>query len=368
MAPPDSFTTSTIRSVHIGSAIVDSYCCMHDDVRKIFVVRVIDLEHDSFTESITKSGFFCVDDTMWFVSETPLDSVIPIESAFVCLGIELPSKIFKDDFPDQPALDAVTVGESPMIRSTPSMLTSWRFRDTLPLRRDDLPLEADYHVDVERAAKSMGKYLKRPPTGDVPLPAVLPVFSQTRNPVPAPAPRKKTKDAREFREQILSNGAQAEFFIWNHIKAAYGDSADLSWWLTSTKRQFFPTDLTPLDDAAGADFRIPNDTKCLFASRQGGPVQIEVKGTGRLVNDPDSVSFEISRNELKVAGEAKEKGEEYVVAVVSGLAGFGRPQLETVIRDLSQLELVPTRFLATIKVAVTATTGPTPSLTKSSWY
>jgi hypothetical protein len=68
-----------------------------------------------------------------------------------------------------------------------------------------------------------------------------------------------------------------------------------------------------------------------------------------------------------MAQECSQRGEEYVVAVVSGLAGTNRPKLETVIRDLSQLDLTPTRFIATIPKSQ-PNTPPGPPHTKSSWY
>ena len=81
------------------------------------------------------------------------------------------------------------------------------------------------------------------------------------------------------------------------------------------------------------------------------------------------MTFEISRNELKTAEVVVANGEEYVVAVVSGLAGIGRPKLEAVIRDLTKVELVPTRFLASLRVdgEVRREEGK-PALTKSNWY
>ena len=204
-------------------------------------------------------------------------------------------------------------------------------------------------------------------------------LSLTPEPVTTSAPvqpirvdlsRKRPRDAREFREQIIANGAQAEFYIWSLIKAKYGDAADLSWWLTSTKRTFFPSDHSPIDDSIGSDFFIPKDDQCLFASKRGGPVHVEVKGTGRFCGFNEDVSFEISRNELQMAQEAVKRGEEYVVAVVSGLAGINRPKLESVVRDLTQLELTPTRFIATIPKSVTVPKKDTtaPPHTKSPWY
>jgi hypothetical protein len=186
--------------------------------------------------------------------------------------------------------------------------------------------------------------------------------------------RKRVRDAREFREKILSTGAQAEFYVWNHIKAVYGDEADLSWWVSSAKRQFFPHDLSPIDDGLGSDFIIPSDTRGLFGSRRGATVHIEVKGSGGRMDDGE-INFEVSRNELARAKEMNQLGSEneFIVVVISCLNA--RPKLEAVIRDLETLVLTPTRFLATIpRRQVVDTTGieqndtGVPPLTKSSWF
>lgn len=366
--------TEEPKDLYVGLAkvaaedVIDTYQCMSDDIRRVVVCRSVTIEFaDANTPSMTQtdSGFIAVNETLIFLSKTPLANESSIEAAFVCMTRELPSKLFKDSFPS--VIDPIAVAGD--VWSRPSMLTNWQQGDTLPIRGD--AQITDFHTDVSQAASRISKYMRvsKPLTSTVtPSDAVKP---HTTQPIRVDLTRKRPRDAREFREQILSTGAQGEFFVWSHIKARYGDAADLSWWLTSTKRQFFPTDLTPIDDSIGSDFFIPKDDYCLFATKGGGPVHIEVKGTGRFGGFQENTSFEISRNELKMAEDATKRGEEYVVAVVSGLAGINRPRLETIVRDFSTLELIPTRFIATVRqgpVNPPITPSNQPSLTKSSWY
>jgi diacylglycerol kinase family enzyme len=107
-------------------------------------------------------------------------------------------------------------------------------------------------------------------------------------------------------------------------------------------------------------------------------VLLEVKGSGRTLFGRESVSFEITRNELRVAEEAAEKGQEFVVVVVGGVAGMGRPQIDAIIRNVIELELVPTRFIASVPGGTGLASGyetqgsnqhtVRPALTSSSWY
>jgi hypothetical protein len=345
---------------------------MHDDIRKVFLMKSITIEHrNGKRQTATESGFFAFDQQVWFIADTPLlgNSVLPIESAFVCMSMDRPGKLFKDAFPD-----LITNEWTPnsCTISTPSMLFSWHFKDTVPLSNDeDLPIEADYHVDVKAAAASINKYMKRPIQQTIDNCKVEPVPPKAvvsiQHIVTSNGGKKRPRDAREFREKILSTGAQAEFYVWNHIKAVYGDEADLSWWVSSTKRQFFPNDMTHIDDGLGSDFIIPSDTRGLFGSQKGNTIHIEVKGTGGRL---DEVSFEVSRNELARAKEMNkpETGNEFLVVVISCLNA--RPKLEAVVRDLDSLELIPTRFLATVPRTLVSQNPDTegPHLTKSSWY
>lgn len=356
----DVFNLSEIKNVSFGS-IIDSYSIMHDEIRKVFVTNEIIIEYKNGVEKISgQNGFLACRDTIFFVSSNSISDssfVSYFESCFVSIGSELPSRIFKDAFPDQ--CESISVDT---IVSTPSMLAKWTVQDILTLRPQESQVASDYHVDVSNAKTSINKYMRRTLPEGVAFPALATS--------PAVHTGKRPRDAREFREQILSNGAQAEFFVWSQIKSQYGSLADLSWWLTSAKRQFFPSDLTPIDDALGADFYIPRDFHQLFASKKGAPVYIEVKGTGRTKNVGEEVTFEISRNELKKAQEVIENPnqDEFVVAVVSGLAGMGRPKLECIVRDFTQLNLVPTRFIATVKPNNKTSDQESPSLTKSTWY
>ena len=346
-----------------SSSVIETYQCMSDTIRRVVVCGTVLLEYTNGDENAEQqhTGFIAVDDTLIFLSSEPLRNESSLEAAFVCMSMDLPSKLFKDTI--SRALDPISVTSNSEIWSTPSMLFKWKPGDTLGIRGDE-KAATDFHTDVSKAASRISKYMRvvKPLSAE---PVKEP--HQAQQPIKVDLSRKRPRDAREFREQILSNGAQAEFFVWSQIKARYGDAADLSWWLTSTKRQFFPTDLTPIDDSIGSDFFIPKDDYCLFAKMRGGPVHVEVKGTGRFCGFNESVSFEISRNELKMAEEAIQRGEEYVVAVVSGLAGINRPRLETIVRDFSTLELVPTRFIATVP-PTPAQVVPGPSLTKSAWY
>jgi hypothetical protein len=372
--PPvkDAFDLGDLVSIVPDSPLIDSYQCMSDTIRKVYVTRSLVIHYtDGSIRRQTREGFFATIDTLIFLSEKPLgdNELSPVESAFVCMALEMPSKLFRDSFPITPG--PIAIAKETLIMSTPSMLFSWFRNDTLSIRGDEIP--SDCHADVAKAALRINKYMRV----TKPLESVSAEASESSLPGPAPVQpikvdisRKRPRDAREFREQILANGAQAEFYVWSLIKARYGDAADLSWWVTSAKRTFFPSDVTPIDDSIGSDFFIPKDDQCLFASKRGGPVHIEVKGTGRFCGANDGISFEISRNELQSAQQAQDRGQEYVVAVISGLAGINRPKLETVIRDLSQLELVPTRYLATVpRIHPVATaTSPNPPHTKSSWY
>ena len=370
--PVDKFELNEIASI-TAKSVLDSYQCMSDVIRKVFVCKAIEIAYSNGSVRVQDStGFFAFNDTLIFLSQSPLTSDTPIESAFVCMSADRPSRIFKDAFPC--CIDSISSellqASTTLVYSTPSMLFNWTFSDTLPLRFDDaVPMTTDYHTDVSVAAQRINKYMKVPP-GKEPVQAIpSSVVTYPVVPISVNLAKKRPRDAREFREQILSNGAQGEFFVWSHIKARYGDAADLSWWMTSAKRQFFPQDFTPIDDSIGSDFFIPKDDHCLFASKRGGPVHIEVKGTGRTAMQGDKVTFEISRNELKTFHEVTEKGQEYVVAVVSGLAGMGRPKLETIVRDLDSLELVPTRFIATVVNKKEAgEEKSTPPLTQSNWY
>jgi hypothetical protein len=368
----DVFDLKTIKSV-TPCDVIDTYQCMTDVIRKVIVCKRIRIEYtDGFERTQSNSGFLAYNDTLLFISQESLKSETPIESAFICMSSDLPSRLFMDAFPVHvdPIMTDLLTNPSSHIYSTPSMLFQWKWEDNLPLRREDEELKADYHADVSQAAKRISKYM-RVPEGRQPVAHVEPM-SPTNNvvrPIHVNLNTKRPRDAREFREQILSNGAQGEFFVWSHIKAKYGDLADLSWWLTSTKRQFFPADYSPIDDSIGSDFFIPRDDNCLFSTKAGGPVHIEVKGTGMVIQPGQPVTFEISRNELKMAQEAKDKGEEYVVAVVSGLAGMGRPKLECIVRDFASLDLVPTRFIATVpQTPPENTKSDNPPLTRSSWY
>jgi len=377
----DKFDPELITRIVPGQ-VIDSYCCMHDDIRKVFLVKSVRIFYkDGKNRLCGRSGFFSFGQSLWFLSDSPLPgtSVLPIESAFVCMSFETPSKLFKDAFPETPEeWMTCTVASSSTIHSTPSMLFSWNFKDTVPLIHDeDLPLEADYHVDVKAAAASINKYMRRPLVHEKPreqVELIEPVSPSTEQfvvatplPVMTGPQRKRTRDAREFREKILSTGAQAEFFVWNHIKAVYGESADLSWWVSSAKRQFFPHDMTPIDDGLGSDFIIPSDSRGLFGSRKGSTVHVEVKGTGGRIENGE-LSFEVSRNELQRARETNQPDgpDEYVVVVISSLNS--RPKLEAVIRDLDSLEMTPTRFLASIPRSAGTGQYSQPVHTKSSWY
>jgi hypothetical protein len=363
--PPDSVLSVSAKDV------LGTFRCMSESIRSVVICRSLTLNlRDRDPISQSENGFFAVDNLLYFLSVGDIEEghLTCIESSFVCMSLELPSRLFKDSQP-QAGVDSYTIGDSSIIWSTPSMLSTWRKDDTLPIRGDDRPV--DCHADVSSAASRISKYMRiAKPLSATPTPTSS--EEEPVEPIRVNLSRKRPRDAREFREQIIANGAQGEFYVWSLIKAKYGDAADLSWWLTSTKRTFFPSDYSPIDDSIGSDFFIPKDTLCLFATKRGGPVHIEVKGTGRFGGFHDELTFEISRNELQMSKIAAEKGEEYVVAVVSGLAGINRPKLETVIRDLSELDLVPTRFVATVPKARTVgsqrsgTTGP--SLTKSTWY
>ena len=352
----------------IPGTVVDSYRCMSDEIRRVYVVSDLTIVFkDGTTRTQANDGFLFLKDLLLFISASAVKSESVIDSAFVCAGLELPGKLFKDAFPEP--MDNVNIEGENVIKSPLSMLFSWKVGDTLPIRGDDLRGASDCHVDVSSAASRISKYMKTPARALTVNPPSPISDSEPSQPIVINMQRKRPKDAREFREQILSNGAQAEFFIWSHIKARYGDKADLSWWLTSTKRQFFPHDYSPVDDSIGSDFYIPKDEHCLFSSKRGSAVHVEVKGTGRAPTIGEDITFEISRNELKMAKEAKEKGEEYVVAVVSGLNGLNRPKLEEVVRDFDSLQLVPTRFIASVNRNSDARVGTEqPQLMKSSWY
>jgi len=371
MASPlaDEFSPGQVVTVRAEN-IIDTYQCMSDSIRTVIVAKTIVLEDSDGSETRQfESGFFAFDNLLFFLSDRSLDDseLTIIESTFICMSSPLPSKLFKDSFP-QSGFESTSVPVTAKVWSSPSMLSNWSRGDTLPIRGDEKP--SDCHTDVSQATSRISKYMRiaKPLSSHSesdPVESSKPV-----EPIRVDLSRKRPRDAREFREQIIANGAQAEFYIWSLIKAKYGDAADLSWWLTSTKRTFFPVDRSPIDDSIGSDFFIPKDDQCLFATKRGGPVHVEVKGTGRFCGFNQDVTFEISRNELQMAQEAIKKGEEYVVAVVSGLAGINRPKLETVVRDLSQLDLTPTRFIATVPkppaAAKSELTGP--PHTKSSWY
>jgi hypothetical protein len=365
----DKWDYMELRSIEPGR-VLDSYRCMSEEIRRVYVVDELTVTYrGGERRSQTDAGFMFAGDSLFFVSSTMVNSETDIDSAFVCAGLDLPGKLFKDAFPD--AVDAIILEERKCrIKSSPSMLFAWKLGDTLPIRGDDARDSSDCHVDVSAAADRISKYMKTPARPlSVSPPSPISDSEEVAQPIVVNIQRKRPKDAREFREQILSNGAQAEFFVWSHIKARYGDKADLSWWLTSTKRQFFPNDYSPVDDSIGSDFFIPKDEHCLFASTRGSPVHVEVKGTGRSPPVGEDITFEISRNELKMAQDAQEKGEEYVVAVVSGLNGLNRPKLELVVRDLNGLQLVPTRFLASVKKnAEVRPSSSEPQLIQSSWY
>ena len=370
----DQFSIDEIAAV-VPEDIIETYQCMSEVIRKVVVCKMITVVYtDGIERTQLNSGFFAFNDTLVFISPEPLRNNIPIESAFVCMSSDLPSRLFKDGFPtpiDSISSDLLRAPAS-HIYSTPSMLLSWSYRDTLPLRREDDEMpNSDFHADVTLAAKRISKYMRVPEGRQAVTAPESPELtaSQSAKPIIQIDLRtKRPRDAREFREHILSNGAQAEFFVWSHIKARYGDSAGLSWWLTSTKRQFFPNDYSPIDDSIGSDFFIPKDDYCLFSTKRGGPVHVEVKGTGGARRSDQKLTFEISRNELKMAQDSKERGEEYVVAVVSGLAGMGRPKLECIVRDFEALQLVPTRFIATLPDPEPEPKGEIPPHTKSSWY
>jgi len=356
----------------VPGKVVDTYCCMHDIVRKIFIVDCITVEYDDGEIMYaTGSGFLCFDQQMWFVSSNPITADVELESAFVCIGGDIPKKFFKDAFPD--SIDEVEMSEVSNLFSTPSMLYSWKYTDTVPLSYDTgLPDEADYHVDVKAAAKSISKYMRRNISSDwgeykvhvVEESAPLGAGSSVHVPFPPSHRQKRSRDAREFREKILSTGAQAEFYVWNHIKAVCGESASLDWWVSSTKRQFFPEDVSPIDDGLGCDFVVPCNPMGLFGSTKGSTVYVEVKGTGGRM-DGENVNFEISRNELQKAKEMTE-GNEFIVVVISCINE--RPKVEAIVREFEGLDLTPTRFLATVPRRTKDDTSKAPLHTRSSWY
>lgn len=363
----DEYVNAEIMTV-VARDVLETYQCMSNSIRTVIVSDSVDVVHqDDFKKSHRHAGFIAFDKTLIFLSDRPFsDSELTIiESAFVCMSLDLPSKLFRDSA--SPTSFKFDTSSTVKFWSTPSMLFSWRIADTLPIRGDDKP--SDCHANVNQAASRISKYMRISKPIEGRPKEVENTQEPPMEPIRVDLSRKRPRDAREFREQIIANGAQAEFYIWSLIKARYGDAADLSWWLTSTKRTFFPHDYTPIDDSIGSDFFIPKDDFCLFATKRGGPVHVEVKGTGRFCGFNDDITFEISRNELQVAKETTDKGEEYVVAVVSGLAGINRPKLETVIRDLSQLQLTPTRFIATVpRQVVSQANEERPALTRSSWY
>jgi len=372
MSCPDEFENVV---KFVPGKIVDSYCCMHDAIRKIFIVDSITVETtDGEIMYATGSGFLCFDQQMWFVSSHPIKADVELESAFVCISADLPKKFFKDAFPD--SVDEVRVESISNLFSTPSMLFSWKYTDTVPLCHDtNLPDEADYHVDVKSAAKSISKYMRRniaSEWGEYKAPEKVVDDSngavpETSAATPFPVPnyrQKRSRDAREFREKILSTGAQAEFYVWNHIKTVCGESATLDWWVSSTKRQFFPEDFSPIDDGLGCDFVVPCNPMGLFGSTKGSTLYVEVKGTGGRM-DGDNVTFEISRNELQKAKEM-EANNEFVVVVISCINE--RPKIEAIVREFEGLEMVPTRFLATVPRKAKEDTSKAPLHTKSSWY
>ena len=360
----------------IPGKITDSYCCMHDVIRKIFIVNSITVEkEDGDIVLATDSGFLCFDETMWFIvasnNQKEIDKV-EFESAFVCISADIPKKFFKDAFPD--TTGQISRNEMTNIYSSPSMLFSWTFTDTVPLSHDTgIPEEADYHVDVKAVAKSISKYMRRniaSEWGDhkpiVEVNADVAQSVSVPNALAGPVfPRqKRSRDAREFREKILSTGAQAEFYVWNHIKAVCGDSATLDWWVSSTKRQFFPQDVSEIDDGLGCDFVVPVNPMGLFGSTKGSSVYVEVKGTGGRM-ESDRVTFEITRNELQKSKEMS-PGNEFIVVVISCVNE--RPKIEAIVRDFDNLDLTPTRFLANIPRKVKEENGDAPLHTKSSWF
>lgn len=368
-------STNTFDNVikFIPGKVIDSYCCMHDVIRKLYIVDSIKIEQiDGNVIEAKSSGFFCFDDTMWYISPEPIISDLELESAFVCISADIPKKFFKDAFPD--STRGVEKGEIANIFSTPSMLTSWKYTDTVPLKNDvGLPDEADYHVDVKAAAKSISKYMRRniaSEWGDHKIEAIETKNEESRTTglsgiSPAYPRSKRSRDARDFREKILSTGAQAEFFVWNHIKAVCGDSASLDWWVSSTKRQFFPQDVSVIDDGLGCDFVVPVNPMGLFGSTKGSTVYVEVKGTGGRM-ETDKVTFEITRNELQKASEMS-PGNEFIVVVISCINE--RPKIEAIVRNFNNLDLTPTRFLATIPRKVKeGIDDNTPLHTKSSWF
>ena len=364
----------------IPGRVVDTYSCMHNVIRKLIVLDSITVEYeDGEIVPATSSGFLCFDDTIWFITEEKsIDSDLPFESAYVCVSADAPKKIFKDAFPDT-SIGDLKFESLTNVFSTPSMLFSWKFTDTVPVSHDaEIPEEADYHVDVKAAAKSISKYMRRHIASDwgdyKPVVEKESGEGQVNDTQSSVAPistigggrfgQKRTRDAREFREKILSTGAQAEFYVWNHIKAVCGETvASLDWWVSSTKRQFYPQDVSLIDDGLGCDFVVPCNPVGLFGSAKGSTVYVEVKGTGGRM-DGDRVSFEITRNELSKAKEMTE-GNEFIVVVISCVNE--RPKIEAIVREFDQLDLTPTRFLATVP-RKTNTSSDGPIHTKSSWY
>jgi hypothetical protein len=334
-------------SIEIGR-VIETYIAQCEEVDRVHVAESVKVNG----ESLGPSGFMAWDRTI-VITRGGLLSLEQIESVFILLGFSVPKSLHRSTAPtpSPPTVDPTTS----VFHSRPCSLSGWDPDGVVPLRQPPASGPADYHVDVSAARASMGKYLRRP------------LADKPTLPLPAEPPKKKVKDAREFRETILSNGAQGEFYVWSLIQSKYGESADLSWWLTSTKRQFFPQDATPIDDSLGADFRLPSDSLRLFAHRKGATVLVEVKGAGRA---SQCTSFEISRNELRVAEETEAAGDEYVVVVVSGLGGMGRPQIDSVVRDVTKLEMTPSRFICQIpgRDSPTQPNVPGPPLTSSNWY
>jgi Domain of unknown function (DUF3883) len=158
-------------------------------------------------------------------------------------------------------------------------------------------------------------------------------------------------------------GAVAELFVYHYIMESYSKdknhSLDLSIWVSSCKRRFYPDDTTRVNDALGADFEFI-DTLGIFAKTKGNLVRLEVKGSCR----SEITQFELSRNEIK--GFERTIGEFMIVLIANVCSDGMKPYIYAVIRDLNQIpDLTPIQFLASFNINLMNSNPRRPPFTRS---